>query len=84
MSYLLFQNSNCCRTFSFPCVNAFDTLFEHLDIIVHVFEQNSMHILLELETQNNLDNKQIGDDLEHNSKVYVVDKNWYTDIYIYI
>jgi len=45
---------------------------------------NSMHMQLEVETQNNLDNKQIGDDLECNSKVYVVDKNWYTDIYIYI
>jgi len=62
MSYLLFQNSYCCRTFSFPCVNAFDTLFEHLDIM-SMFFNNSMHMQLEVETQNNLDNKQIGDDL---------------------
>jgi hypothetical protein len=39
---------------------------------------------LEVETQNNLHNKQIGDDLECNSKVYVVDKNWYTHTHIYI
>ncbi len=47
-----------------------------------MFLNNNMHMQLEVETQNNVDNKQIGDDLECNSKVYVVDKNWYTDIYI--